>query len=45
MLSTDGAVTLPAQLLEPGKAYKVEVLAVETSGNKVITEVPFETAE
>lgn len=38
------SVTVPAQFWEPGKNYKVEVIAVETSGNKTITEVAFSAA-
>ncbi|MCZ6834260.1 MAG: fibronectin type III domain-containing protein, partial [Planctomycetota bacterium] len=45
MLPTDTSVTLPAGFLEPGKAYKVEVIAVETSTNKTISEVEFETED
>jgi hypothetical protein len=43
MTSADTSVTVPAEFLEPGKDYKVEILAIETSGNKTITEVPFAT--
>ena len=45
MLSTDTSVTVAPGFLEPGKDYKVEVLAIETSGNKTITELSFATAE
>lgn len=45
MLDTDRRVTLPKELLEPGKDYKVEILAIEQSGNQTITEVPFATVE
>lgn len=38
-------VTVPPEFFQPGKAYKVEVLAIETSGNKTITELSFETAD
>ena len=41
MLSTDTTLTVAPGFLEPGKAYKVEVLAIETSGNQTITEVEF----
>jgi len=44
MPATATSVTVPPEFLEPGKGYKVEVIAIETSGNKTITEVPFETA-
>jgi hypothetical protein len=43
MLSTDTSVTVPSEFFEAGKNYKVEVLAIETSGNKTIKEVPFAT--
>jgi hypothetical protein len=45
MLATDTTVTLPVGFLEPGKDYKVEILAIETSNNKTITEVEFSTAD
>ncbi len=45
MLATDTSVRCPAEFLEPGKEYKVEILAQETSGNRTAIEVPFSTAE
>lgn len=45
MLPTDTSVTIPVGFLEPGRDYKIEVIAEEESGNKIITEVPFSTAE
>lgn len=39
------SVTVPPEFFESGKAYKVEVLAIETSGNKTITELSFETMD
>ena len=45
MRPEDTSVTVPPGFLEPGKAYKFEILVEETSGNKVITEVEFETEE
>jgi len=45
MLPTDTSVTVAPGFLEPGKDYKVELIVVETSGNKTITEVPFTTAK
>ena len=39
------SVTVPAEFLEPGTAYKFEVLAIEASGNQTISEREFETAE
>jgi hypothetical protein len=38
------AAVVPASFLAAGQDYKVEVLAVEKSGNQTITEVPFSTA-
>lgn len=35
---------VPAEFMEPGVEYKVEVLAIDKSGNQTITEVPFVTA-
>jgi hypothetical protein len=43
MSATATSVTVPPEFFEPGKDYKVEVIAIETSGNKTITEAPFET--
>jgi len=37
--------TLAPGFLEPGKDYKVELLAEETTGNKIISEQEFETEE
>ncbi len=37
-------VTIPAELIEPGKEYRFEVIAVGENGNRVITEVGFATA-
>jgi hypothetical protein len=45
MPKTATSVTVPAEFFEPGKEYKVEVLAIETSGNKTISEVSFETTD
>ncbi|NNJ70274.1 MAG: fibronectin type III domain-containing protein [Kiritimatiellales bacterium] len=39
------SVRVPAEFLEPGKAYKVEIIAEETSGNRAASEVEFETEE
>ena len=41
----DTELTVAPGFLEEGTAYKVEILAEEASGNKIITEVEFETAE
>jgi hypothetical protein len=35
---------VPAEFMEPGVEYKVEVLAIDKNGNQTITEVPFVTA-
>lgn len=45
MLPTDTNVICPAEFLEPGKDYKVEVIVQETSGNRTSIEVPFSTAD
>ncbi len=37
--------TLAPGFLEPGKAYKVELLVEESSGNKIISEQEFETED
>ena len=37
------SVSVPPEFMRPGTAYKAEVLAVERSGNKTITETEFET--
>ena len=39
------SVLVPPQFLEPGTAYKMEVLAIDASGNQTITENSFRTAE
>ncbi|MGH2739058.1 MAG: fibronectin type III domain-containing protein [Actinomycetota bacterium] len=36
-------LTVPAEFMAPGAEYKVEVLAIEASGNQTLTEVPFAT--
>ena len=36
-------VKIPAAYLQPGIEYKVEVLAIEASGNQTLTELDFET--
>ena len=36
-------VSVPPEFMRPGTAYKAEVLAVERSGNKTISEIEFET--
>jgi len=38
------SVSVPPEFMRPGTAYKAEVLAVEKSGNKTISEHEFETA-
>lgn len=37
------SVTVPAEFMAPGTAYKFEVLAIEASGNQTISEREFET--
>ena len=37
------SVSVPPEFMRPGTAYKAEVLAVERSGNKTISEIEFET--
>lgn len=37
-------VTIPAELIEPGKEYEYEVIAVGENGNRTITETSFATA-
>ena len=45
MLPGETGVSVPHEFLEPGKDYKVEIIAEETSGNRTAIEVPFTTAE
>jgi len=45
MLPSDTSIRVPAEFLEEGKDYKVEIVAQETSGNRTSIEVPFETEE
>jgi len=45
MLPTDSTLRCPAEFLEAGKDYKVEIIAQETSGNRSSIEVPFVTEE
>jgi len=40
---TTTRVTVSPEFLQPGTVYKVEVLAIETSGNQTISERQFET--
>jgi Fibronectin type III domain len=35
------SVTIPPEFLEPGTEYKLEVQAIERSGNQTLTEVAF----
>jgi hypothetical protein len=37
------SVIVPGEYFEPGTEYKVEVLAIEESGNQTLTELPFFT--
>ncbi len=34
-------LTVPPEFLQPGTEYKVEVLAIESSGNQTLTEKSF----
>jgi len=43
MAPGDTSFTLAPGFLEPGKAYKIEMLFEEASGNKIISESEFET--
>ena len=45
MQNIDTSITVPAEFFEASKDYKVEIIVMETSGNKTITEVGFETEE
>src|ERR671918_948963 len=38
------SVTVPAEFIEPGTEYKLEVQAIEASGNQTLTEVSFRVA-
>jgi hypothetical protein len=40
---TETSVTVPRQFLQPNTEYKIEVLAIEVSGNQTITEGEFST--
>jgi hypothetical protein len=40
---TSTSLTVPADFLEPGTEYMVEVLAIERSGNQTIAISSFET--
>jgi hypothetical protein len=42
--ATATRVTIPPEFLEANTGYKVEVLAIEASGNQTITEVSFQTS-
>ena len=35
------SVTIPREYLEPGTDYKLEVQAIEASGNQTLTELEF----
>ena len=41
----DTSVRVPAEFLEAGKDYKVEIIAQESSGNRTAIEVPFATVD
>ena len=39
--SSVNSVTIPSEFLEPGTKYKLEVQAIEKSGNQTISEITF----
>jgi hypothetical protein len=41
--ATATEMRIPAEFMEPGTEFKAEVLAIEASGNKTLTEVAFST--
>jgi fibronectin type III domain protein len=41
--ATATEMTVPAEFLEPGTEFKVEVLAIEASGNQTLSEITFST--
>jgi hypothetical protein len=41
--ATATEMAIPAQFMEPGTEFKVEVLAIEASGNQTLSEVAFTT--
>lgn len=41
--ATANEMTVPAEFLEPGTEFKVEVLAIEASGNQTLSEITFST--
>jgi hypothetical protein len=41
--ATTTEMTVPAEFMEPGTDFKAEVLAIEASGNKTLSEVTFTT--
>jgi len=45
MLPGDTTVRCPAEFLEAGKDYKVEIIVQSSSGNRTTMEVPFTTAD
>ena len=44
LLPTATEMSVPAEFLEAGAEYKVEVVAVEASGNQTLSEITFSTA-
>ena len=43
VLPSETSLTVPAEFLEPGTRYELEVLALEVSGNQTLTSLFFET--
>jgi hypothetical protein len=39
--ATVSSVTIPSEFLEPGTEYKLEVQAIEASGNQTLSEITF----
>ncbi len=39
--ASDNSVTIPSEFLDSGAEYKLEVLAIEASGNQTLTEIMF----
>jgi hypothetical protein len=40
--ASDNSVTIPSEYFDPGTEYKLEVLAIEASGNQTLTEITFD---
>jgi hypothetical protein len=42
--ATDNSVTIPSEYFDSGIEYKLEVLAIEASGNQTLTEITFDVS-